>query len=566
MLAGPGWNGENAPVEPSPTEVLDPPSAGAVGTEVTDEGATPRSDTWLRVACHLAAELPLVVFGIVEMGRGWRPVSDNADLALRSYQVFTSRTPLVGHQMAVSVGPHAVFGPGPLQSWILAVPVRIDPAQGALWGAMLAAIIAIAMAIEATWSVAGWRGATATAGCVLLLVVVRPEVVLDPVWNVWFALLFLVATFCTALAVATGRWGWWPLTVVAASVVVQCQAAYAPPAVALCLVAPALGLLARRDPQGTRFRWLAAGLVAGVALWAAPIIQEITTSPGNLTLLVRAAGSGPTIGTTAALRALGGATRLPPAWVHALPTGGGLAQFFGVAGLVDGPEWWGFVVLGLLVLIGAMAAWTARRGLAVLSVLTLVLVVGGVVTVASIPSSQFLVLGYLGALLAPVGLAVWVTFLRAAGETVLAGVRRIRGGSGRSDSTRLVSSIRWPVAIALVSLSIWATVVGLGQVDGTAPTLSGWPAVRATDRASAAVARIAPRNAFRLRVDGPPDGFTFAVESGVAYELATRGLDPRPTTAIGFPTFGRPPAHGPTVVVTLGGPDRPVGVRLQPGP
>ena len=551
-------------MEPSPTEVLDPPSADAVGTEVTgDDEVTPRSDTWLRVVCHLAAELPLAVFGIVELGKGWRPVSDNADLALRSYQVFTSRTPLVGHQMAVSVGPHAVFGPGPLQSWILAVPVRIDPAQGALWGAMLATVAAIAVAIEATWSVAGWRGAATTAGCVLALVVVRPEVVLDPVWNVWFALLFLVATFCTALAVATGRWGWWPLTVVAASVVVQCQAAYAPPAVALCLVAPALGLLARRHPDGTRFRWLAAGLVVGTALWAAPVLQEVTASPGNLTLLVRAAGSGPTIGTTAALRALGSATRVPPAWVHALPTGGGLAQFLGVAGLVDGPEWWGLVVLGLLVLVGAVAAWTARRGLAVLSALTLVLLVGGVVTVASIPSSQFLVLGYLGALLAPVGLAVGVTFVWAVGEAALAGVRGMRGDSGGSVAIELVSSIRWPTAVALVGLSIWAMVVGLGQVDGTAPTLSGWPAVRATDRASEVVGRIAPRGSFRLRVDGPPDAFTFAVESGVAYQLAARGLDPRPTTAIGFPTFGRPPAQGPTVVVAVPGPDRPVRVRLQ---
>jgi len=189
-----------------------------------------------------------------------------------------------------------------------------------------------------------------------------------------------------------------------------------------------------------------------------------------------------------------------------------------------------------------------------------------VVMVASIPSSQFLVLGYLGALLALVGLAVWVTFLWATGEAVLAGVRRFRGDSGRSASVNLVSSVRWPVAVVLVGLSVWATVVGLGQVDGTAPTLSGWPAVRATDRASAAVARIAPRTTFRLRVDGPADGFTFAVESGVAYQLAARGLDPRPTTAIGFPTFGRPPAHGPTVVVTLGGPDRPVGARLQSGP
>jgi len=88
-----------------------------------------RSDVALRVVCHLAAELPIVLFAVVELARGWRPLFDNADLALRSWQVFGPHSPLVGHQMAVSVDGHAVFGPGPLQSWILAVPVRIDPSQ-----------------------------------------------------------------------------------------------------------------------------------------------------------------------------------------------------------------------------------------------------------------------------------------------------------------------------------------------------------------------------------------------------------------------------------------------------
>ena len=100
-------------------------------------------------------------------------------------------------------------------------------------------MVAIALAVEAAWAVGGWRGAaTPTAGCVLVVGLVRPELVLDVVWNVWFALVFLVTTFATALAVAGGRLRWWPVTVVAASVVVQCQAAYAPPAVALTAWSP----------------------------------------------------------------------------------------------------------------------------------------------------------------------------------------------------------------------------------------------------------------------------------------------------------------------------------------
>jgi len=563
-LAGTGRSGKNAPVEASTTETLGAPEryAGERTGEVP-VGTRGRSECWLRVVCHLVIELPLVVFGVAALDKGWRPLFDNADLALRSFQVFSLRSPLVGHQMAVSVGTHAVFGPGPLQSWILAVPVRIDPAQGALWGAVLGAVMAVALAIEAGWAVGRWRGAATTAGAFLIFALVRPEVVLDPVWNVWFAAIFLVTTFSTALAVATGHLRWWPVTVIAATVVVQSQAAFVPPAVALCIAAPLLRLASRRQFGGNNLGWLWAGFGAGVALWIVPIGQEITNRPGNLTLLAREARAQSAIGPSAALRAFGGAARMPPDWVHQLPTGSGLAQFYGIAGLVSGPEWWGLAVLVLLAAIGAVALGTGRRTLAILSVLTVVAAVGVVVTVASIPTPQFLVLGYLGVVLSLIGLAVWVTLFWAAGEVVLASAFRwgvFETGDGPATGARWA---RWPTAAVLAALSVSLVASGLGQLDSTAPTLSGWTAVRAVDLASEAVARVAPAGPFRLQVDGPHDEFTFAVETGVAYQLVTRGLDPRPSAVVGYPTFGSPPRDGPIVEVVLHGPGRPVSAHLR---
>jgi hypothetical protein len=569
-VAGAGRSGKNALVEATTTEILGAPEAGAVGqSDVALAEVRDRSEIWLRVVCHLVVELPLVVFGIAALTKGWRPLFDNADLALRSYQVFSSHSPSLGHQMAVSVGVHAVFGPGPLQSWILAVPVRIDPAQGALWGAVLAAVAAVAAAIEAGWTVGRWRGVATIAGSVLVIAVARPEVVLDPVWNVWFAVIFLMATFTTALAVATGRLWWWPVTVVVASVVVQSQAAFGPLAAALCIAAPVLGLVARRRVQGSSPGWLATGFGAGMVLWIAPIGQEITHRPGNLTLLAQAVGSQASIGLSTAFRALGGATRMPPHWVDPLPTGGGLAQFYGVAAMVDGPEWWGLAVLVLLAVIGGAAAWTGRRTLAMLAMLAVVLAVGGVVMVASIPTSQFLVLGYLGSALALAGLAVWVTFAWAAGEVILALALALAValGSGvvKTDDNlaTVMTWARWPAAVVLAVLSVWLMASGLGQMGSVAPTLSGWPAVRAADLASEAAARVAPAGPFRLQVDGPQDASTFAIETGVAYQLVTRGLDPRPSTAVGYPTFGRPPPDGPIVVLVLPGPGRPVSAHLR---
>ena len=530
-----------------------------------------RSDVALRVVCHLAAELPIVVFGIVELARGWRPLFDNAVLALRSWQVFGPHSPLVGHQMAVSVDGHAVFGPGPLQSWILAVPVRIDPAQGALWGGVIAVVVAVALGVEASWAVGGWPAAATASASVLVFALVRPELVLDVVWNVWFALLFLVCAFCSALATASGHLRWWPVAVVSASVVVQCQAAYGPPAVALCLVAPLLGLAVRRR-RGERCGggWWIVGVAVGAVVWAAPVAQEATARPGNLTLLARAAGgSGGTVGWHAALRALGGATRLLPDWVHPLPTGGALARFFGVAAMVSGPAWWGLAVLGLLVVIATLAWRTGRTVLAVLSALTAAFAIGALATVATIPVSQFVVLGYLGALLVPVGIAVWVTFVWAGGAVAVAGLRRWRSGGdagtqapGGRPATWVDAVIRSTVGVALAGLSTAVLVVGLGSMDGPAPTLVGWPAVRAADAATAAALQVAPKKPFGLRLEGLPTSEAFAVETAVAYRLVSHGLDPRPTAAVAFPTFGRPPRDGPTVVVTAGGPGRAASARL----
>ena len=301
---------------------------------------------------------------------------------------------------------------------------------------MIAVVVAVALGVEASWTVGGWPAAATTSASVLVLALVRPEVVLDVVWNVWFALLFLVCAFCSSLATASGHLRWWPVAVVSSSVVVQCQAAYAPPAIALCLVAPLLGLAVRRR-RGERLGggWWIVGLAVGVTAWAAPVAQEATARPGNLTLLARAAGgSGATIGWHAALRALGGATRPLPAWVRPLPTGGPVARFFGVVGLVSGPAWWGLVVLGLLATIAVLAWRTGRTVLAVLATLAAALALGSLATVATIPVSQFVVLGYLGALLVPAGLTVWVTLVWAAGAVVVVGLRRWRSdGDGDDD-------------------------------------------------------------------------------------------------------------------------------------
>ena len=73
---------------------------------------------------HLAAWLPFVT-GTVRLVRdGWFPLGDNAAIALRSWNSLTAHGPLVGQATRLA---HGVFDPGPLEYWLLAIPVHISP-------------------------------------------------------------------------------------------------------------------------------------------------------------------------------------------------------------------------------------------------------------------------------------------------------------------------------------------------------------------------------------------------------------------------------------------------------
>lgn len=538
----------------------------APGAPAGDDRVRPDpTATVLRVVSHLAAELPLAVLGVIELARGWRPLYDNADLALRSYQVFSRSTPLVGHQMALSAGTHAVFGPGPVQNWLLAVPVRIDPAQGVLWGSLVAVLVAVALTVESGWAVAGWPGAATASASVLVLGLARTDVALDVAWNVWFGLFFLLAAVASGVAVASGRLRWWTVTVVAATVTVQCQAAFAPPAIAVCVVAPVVGVLAcRHSRRRTGASWALVGLAAGVVLWAVPAVQEATGHPGNLTLLARAArDSGPPIGWSTALHAFGGATGLPPTWSHPLPPPGP-SLFAAIADTFVGPAWWGGTVLVLLAAVGVVGWRRGHVALAGCASVTLAFAVASVAAVGAVPGSQFLVVGYLGALWVPVATAVWLTLAWAAGA-LLVSVRHRLGPTARAGAVRRPGSTRAVGAgAAALALVLGATGVlwrGADRMDGIAPALVGWPAVHAASTGAAVAAQVAPRGPFHLVVTGAGGATEFAVATGIAYLLVTRGLDPRPDSPVAYATFGRPPAGAATVVVTLPGHGRPVEAR-----
>ncbi|MGH9079960.1 MAG: hypothetical protein ACRDYE_07805, partial [Acidimicrobiales bacterium] len=146
----------------------------------------------MRAGSHVVMWAMVLVPTIRQINAGWRPTHDDAMISIGSYQVFSAKFPLVGVWSQASQGmQHAFFGLGPLLFWLLAVPVRLDPAQGALWGAALICGTALSVAVEAVWSVGKWPAAAA------LTVVVadlnwETQMFVHLVWTPYIGLVFLV--------------------------------------------------------------------------------------------------------------------------------------------------------------------------------------------------------------------------------------------------------------------------------------------------------------------------------------------------------------------------------------
>src|SRR5215469_18576660 len=152
----------------------------------------------LRVAAHLAAWAPFIVAAVQLVRGGWRPVADAASIAVRSWDVLSAHGPLVGQATRLATG---VYDPGPLQYWLLAPPVHLDPPHGLVWGGALWCMLAASLTIEAAWSVAAETGAVLASGVVLATVAWMPGVALQSFWNPWFGVMFLFAALAAGWAV-----------------------------------------------------------------------------------------------------------------------------------------------------------------------------------------------------------------------------------------------------------------------------------------------------------------------------------------------------------------------------
>ncbi|HEV3283002.1 MAG TPA: hypothetical protein VG010_02260 [Solirubrobacteraceae bacterium] len=376
----------------------------------------------LALALGLFAAGPVIAATLHGLIDGWLPAGDQANIATRAHDVFTSRSSLVGlHSDASAAINRDVYSLGPMLFWLLAVPARL----GSPGWMTLAIGVVNSAAIIGSVVLARRRGGTTlmfiTAVALILMARSLAPEVLHDIWNPSAGLFPFTLLIFLCWSLACGEYRLLPLTALVVSFVVQCQLAFVPPC--LGLLAVGLGGLAvslrkaagaRRARPARRGRrvwpWLAAALVVAVACWTPPAIDQIRGKPGNVTNVIRAATAntpklGPSVGWNAVVRAVG----VPPWWLRnpASPWNRKYEVRTSSSALATATA-----VLMLLALAVIAAAGVLRRRpeLWAGALIALMLCAGLYATAASTPTKRVLAetLGYTMWWASPAGMFVWV--------------------------------------------------------------------------------------------------------------------------------------------------------------
>jgi hypothetical protein len=515
------------------------------------------SERRLIVCTGLAAALPVIVAGLYAVLDDWVPLGDDAFTATRSFDVFTERSPQVGQYSSGASGVvgEPAYSPGPLLFWLLAVPVRLpwQSAPAVVMAAVNAACVVGLVALARRRG--GWPLMVAVGLAVPIMLASLPAETYSDVWNPSAPLLPLALLVFLAWSVACGEWRLLPVTALVSSYVVQAHLPVVAPAVAVTAVGLAGALLvggrARDRDAGARgaakagarakLGWGAAALVVALLCWSAPLIEELTNDPGNLSLLERSATTDePTLGSAAGWRALVHTVGVPPWWLRETqdPLGriGDLSSSPGPVGAASTVLV--LVALGVTTLIGRRRR---RADLPVAGVLGLVLCAAVALDASATPESAFATVNYVFRWTSPAGMCVWL-LLGWSIAVILAPARR--------------PLPRWrPVSGALAALGATVVVGGVVAATENPPRDEPYRAMRAIDERL--VAELPAEPTTRVDAAYGPDSFGLAIElqAGAVHCLRREG---RKVFALGHEGgFGRAYARGRAEQVVQIGVDAP---------
>ena len=383
-------------------------------------GALDLQRGWVPLAALVVAVCLPIAMAVLDAARAdWVPTADAATIVTRAFDMWSPHRPLVGQfSLAGSTGTKQVFSPGPLLYVVLAPAARFGPAWTLplTMGALASGCFAVALV--AARRIGGWWFAVAVAVGLVGTIRASDASTFVEVWNPWAGLAPFAALVFVSWLIALGNRRWLPVAVVLASFLVQAHLTYLPPSLVLLAVAvvggwwpgvPPIDDDARPsiEPPG-RVRPVVAALVAGLVCWVLPLYQQVTTTPGNLTLVREAAGAeNETFGSGVAVNVWWRAAGVPPAFVRSAGT---QVNELDQIRVDAGPwAWVGTLLLGLGL---AALAWAAhRRGardVVIGAAISLGLAVAALAVAARLPLDRLIVAPYSLRWVVTAGLIPWL--------------------------------------------------------------------------------------------------------------------------------------------------------------
>lgn len=476
----------------------------------------------------LAVVLAPLVAVVTAISHDWAPSGDDATIALRTAGVLDGHLPLTGMRSTagngedVSLSTHHL---GPLQFYLLALPLALTGGAAAgiaIGGALIAAV---ASTLTVVWArrLGGTLGvAVFTSGLLLAQWAIGAEAMFRPL-NPYAPLLPTYLALLLLWALVRGDHRALPAFVVVVSLLAQSNLAFLPLATVFTLAAVAVAVRPPLDQPRTATRAARGGSRArvtrahrrsrrwaiglGVLVWLPSLLELLVHHPNNLRQFVRWAtsGSGDPIGVVAGLEHLSLLAPVPGGFRH-------YSQDLLTTGTSTGTVL-GLVVLLLLAAIStgwrvprgrASSAWPAR--------VALVANIGMVATASRLPewpAAPYWVITWL-----PVAAFTWAAL-------VWRGLAYLE-----SASPRLPGRIAMPLAGGLVVGGLAASVLAV-QPD--------WSESRSMSTvARTTVSGMGPGGGRAVRIRGYGFVPTLGAAPAIAWEAHRAGWEPHYLSAWPF--------------------------------
>jgi hypothetical protein len=485
----------------------------------------------LTLATGLAASVPVIAATVKAVRDGWVPTADQAIIATRSYDVFTSHTPLVGqYSYAGHVTGKLTHSLGPMLYWLLAIPAHF----GSTASITVTMAAANALSIAGVVALARRRGgvplmfAAAIAGA-LMGQSLAGELLHD-IWNPDAGLFPFTLLIFLCWSLACGEYRLLPLTALVASYVLQTNLMYFAATLGMLVIA-AGGLLwplrsrAReraslsdesRARRGSALRSVVAALAVVAACWSFPIADELTGSPGNMTLVAQAATAHKsTLGASAGWHAVVRAVGVRPWWLYT-PVDRWERQYDVRRTPRAHSEHSAIALLLALAVALAVAIWRRRRDVVSAALIAFVLCAALAAVAAATPTTPKLVntLGYSMWPGTQVGMFVYLVLGFSASLTATSALRSLR--RALPTAPRLAPASSCVAALALTGI-IGAAVAARQKPDEHVATY------RASATLAGALERAIPRGR-TVNLVANLGYSTMVIKPAVRYLLARDGV------------------------------------------